>query len=120
MATMCVHIGAAMLQLFPGAGEESPPQPEYDGSGQRPHDGIGMGHIHEEHAYDDNGHRQDDGPGCAEFQCAEFLVVGLFRLFERVAVLVYQQVISGRLHSLLQSLGRTARRVIFTVAVAEA
>ena len=40
-----------------------------------------MGHIHEEHAYDDNGHRQDDGPGCAEFQCAEFLVVGLFRLF---------------------------------------
>ena len=76
-----------MLQLFPGAGEESPPQPEYDGSGQRPHDGIGMGHIHEEHAYDDNGHRQDDGPGCAEFQCAEFLVVGLFRLFERVAVL---------------------------------
>ena len=86
----CVHIGAAMLQLFPGAGEESPPQPEDDGSGQRPHDGIGIGHIHKEHTYDNDGHREDDGPGRAEFQCTEFLVVGLFRLFERVAVLLYQ------------------------------
>ena len=88
-----------MLQLFPGAGEESPPQTEYDGSGQRPHDGIGMGRIHEEHAYDDNGHRQDDGPGCAEFQYAEFLVVGLFRLLSLIHILVYSASFTSALPS---------------------
>ena len=47
------------------------------------------------------------------FSVVNFFVVGLFRFFERIAVPIYQQVISSGLHGLLQCLGRTVLGIIF-------
>ena len=86
----CVHVGAAMFQLFPCTGEEASSQPKDDGSGKQPHGGIGIRHIHEEHADEHDRYGQGDGPCGTEFQCAILFVVRLFHFVRHIFILLYQ------------------------------
>ena len=95
-----VHVGSAVLQLFPGVAVKISSQPEYYGSGKNPHPVIGVRPVHEAHADHGYGHGKHQRKDSPLFQLTVFPAMCIFCYFLFLSIRFDDQVVSGILNGI--------------------